>query len=108
MPQPTSRRSFLTTTTSLAATALWSSRALGALKRNVKLADHPFQLGVASGDPTSDGVVLWTRLALKPLEGGGMKGDPVEVSWQVADDEAMTKVVRQGTTAATPDWAHSV
>jgi alkaline phosphatase D len=108
MPQPTSRRSFLATTTSLAAAALWSSRAAGAIKRNVKFADHPFQLGVASGDPTSSGVVLWTRLAPKPLEGGGMNPDPVEVSWQVADDEAMTKVVRQGTTVASPDWAHCV
>src|SRR5258707_8713778 len=33
---------------------------------------YPFSLGVASGDPLPDGVVLWTRLAPKPLEGGGM------------------------------------
>ena len=32
----------------------------------------PFTLGVASGDPTPDGIVLWPRLAPKPLEGGGM------------------------------------
>ena len=33
----------------------------------------PFTLGVASGDPTDDGVVLWTRLAPDPLApGGGM------------------------------------
>jgi alkaline phosphatase D len=108
MPQQTSRRTFLAATTSLAAAALWSSRALGAIKRNLKLADYPFQLGVASGDPTADGLVLWTRLAPKPLEGGGMSNDPIEVSWQVADDEAMTKIVRQGTTVAAPDWAHSV
>ncbi|MFM7868505.1 MAG: alkaline phosphatase, partial [Planctomycetaceae bacterium] len=28
-----------------------------------RFADNPFTLGVASGDPSSDGVVLWTRLA---------------------------------------------
>ena len=28
-----------------------------------RFADDPFQLGVASGDPTPTGAVLWTRLA---------------------------------------------
>jgi len=63
---------------------------------------------VASGDPTSDGVVLWTRLAPRPVEGGGMGPDPVEVSWQIAEDERMGRVVRQGTVVARFDWAHSV
>ncbi len=36
----------------------------------------PFSLGVASGDPTPDGIVLWTRLAPAPLDGGGL---PLEV-----------------------------
>src|SRR5262245_21421976 len=106
--RPLSRRAFLAGTTSLAAAAIWSSRADGAMKRRLKLADYPFQLGVASGDPTADGVVIWTRLAPRPLEGGGMSDEAVEVAWQVAEDEAMTKIVRQGTTAAVPDWAHSV
>lgn len=101
------RRSFLRTT-SLAAAAIWSSRALGAIVRNPAFADYPFQLGVASGDPSSDGFVLWTRLAPKPMEGGGMKPGPVEVAWQVCDDEAMTRVVQKGTAIASPDWAHSV
>ncbi len=103
------RRSFLLTTTSLAAAAVWSSRALGGVVRGAKFQDYPFQLGVASGDPAPDGVVLWTRLAPKPLEfGGGMPMESVEVSWQVAEDEQMTRVVQQGTTVANPDWAHSV
>jgi PhoD-like phosphatase, N-terminal domain len=29
--------------------------------------DNPFTLGVASGDPTPDGIVLWTRLAPDPV-----------------------------------------
>src|SRR5262245_64333377 len=36
----------------------------------------PFPLGVASGDPTYDSVVLWTRLAVDPLNGGGMPPIP--------------------------------
>jgi len=103
-----SRRSFLITTTSLAAAALWADRAVGVTRTNVALADHPFQLGVASGDPAPDGFVIWTRLAPKPLEGGGMPADPVEVAWQVAEDEGMTKIVREGKTIASPDFAHSV
>lgn len=102
------RRSFIVATSSLAAAAVWSSRAFGAVTRLPSFSNYPFQLGVASGDPSSDGVVLWTRLAPKPVEGGGMKPEPVAVSWQLCDDEAMTKVVKKGKAIATPDWAHSV
>src|SRR5437764_15312979 len=105
---PLSRRKFLAASGSLAAAAVWSSRAAGALKQNVKLPDYPFQIGVASGDPSPDGFVIWTRLAPKPLAGGGMPADAIEVAWQVAEDEAMTRIVAKGTTVATTDWAHSV
>ncbi len=102
------RRDFLIVTGSLSAAAVWSSRAIGAVVSEPKFSSYPFTLGVASGDPTADGVVLWTRLAPKPLEGGGLADEPIEVGWQVAEDEAMTKIVAQGKTVATPDWAHSV
>ncbi len=69
---------------------------------------YPFTLGVASGDPSADGFVLWTRLAPKPLEGGGMKEESVWVEWRVAEDEGLTKVVASGREAAHADWAHSV
>ncbi|HEY6225571.1 MAG TPA: alkaline phosphatase D family protein [Verrucomicrobiae bacterium] len=104
----TNRRSFIRATASLATAALWSSQAFGAVKRQPRLSDYPFQLGVASGDPSPDGFVLWTRLAPKPLEGGGMDRELVEVSWQIADDEQFSKIVRKGTAIANPDWAHSV
>lgn len=68
----------------------------------------PFSLGVASGDPTPDGVVLWTRLAPDPLNGGGMPAEGVEVRWELAADDAMRQVVRQGSAIARPDLAHSV
>src|SRR5918999_2112870 len=49
----------------------------------------PFPLRVASGDPASDSVVLWTRLAPDPLvPGGGMAPAPVAVTWEIARDEA--------------------
>ncbi|MBL9124244.1 MAG: alkaline phosphatase D family protein [Planctomycetaceae bacterium] len=102
------RRRFLAATGSLAAAAVWSSRAWGVTRRHLALADNPFQIGVASGDPSPTGFVLWTRLAPKPLEGGGMPAEDVEVDWQVAEDEQFSKVVRKGTTVAKPDWAHTV
>lgn len=102
------RRSFIFATTSLAAAALWSTRALGAVMSQPKFSAYPFSLGVASGDPAADGFVLWTRLAPEPLIGGGMSTETIEVAWQVCEDEQMTKVVKKGKTVAKPDWAHSV
>ena len=68
----------------------------------------PFTLGVASGDPSPDGVVLWTRLAPDPIGGGGMSPEPVTVIWEVADDEAMRRVVKSGRVTATAQGGHSV
>jgi alkaline phosphatase D len=71
----------------------------------------PFTLGVASGDPAADGFVLWTRLAPDPLapDGrGGMPGLQVPVTWQVATDAQMRRVVRAGVATATPELGHSV
>ena len=71
--------------------------------------ETPFTLGVASGEPLPDGVVLWTRLAPHPFEvQGGMGPDAVEVRWQVADEEGMTRIVRQGVAVAEAHWGHSV
>ena len=72
-----------------------------------RFSDYPFKLGVASGDPLPDGVVLWTRLAPDPLN-GGMPDKRVPVQWQVATDEAFANVVREGATFASPELAHSV
>lgn len=68
----------------------------------------PFTLGVASGYPEPDGVVLWTRLAPEPTRGGGMGLEPIDVAWEVAEDERFAKTVAHGTERATAAWAHSV
>ncbi len=109
VPSRTSnRRSFIAGSASLALAALTCERAWGAVASAPKFSSYPFTLGVASGDPAPDGFVIWTRLAPQPLKGGGMDPVPVEVSWQVAEDEAMSKVVSQGKYIATPEWGHSV
>ena len=82
-------------------------RAIAADRRAV-FADTPFTLGVASGDPSPDGFVLWTRLAPDPVNGGGMPAEDVLVRWRVATDEAMKNVVRSGRVSASHDWGHSV
>ena len=70
--------------------------------------DYLFALGVASGEPMPESVVLWTRLAPDPLAGGGMPPVRVPVRWEIAEDEAMQRVVRKGDAVATPQWAHSL
>ncbi|ROP28252.1 alkaline phosphatase D family protein [Couchioplanes caeruleus] len=67
-----------------------------------------FTLGVASGDPSPDGVVLWTRLAPDPVHGGGMPNQSVPVTWEIADDERFQYTRRSGTVTAEPGWGHSV
>ena len=67
-----------------------------------------FTLGVASGDPLPDAVMLWTRLAPAPLAGGGMPAVDVPVRWQVAEDESFARIAHEGTTVASPAFGHSV
>lgn len=72
-------------------------------------ADDPFALGVASGDPTPTGAVIWTRLAPRPFEPeGGMPGNRPIVDWEVADDEQFTRIVRKGRYTAAPELSYSV
>ncbi|NGN62542.1 alkaline phosphatase [Streptomyces sp. A7024] len=72
--------------------------------------DYPFRMGVASGDPTTDSVVLWTRLAPEPLAplAGMVPGLAVEVKWQVATDEGFRRVVASGSEEAVAEYAYSV
>jgi alkaline phosphatase D len=64
----------------------------------------PFGIGVASGDPLHDRVIIWTRLVTdEPLP-----AIDVPVEWEVATDAAMTEVVTSGTGAAVAALGHSV
>jgi alkaline phosphatase D len=69
---------------------------------------YPFTLGVASGDPWPDSVVLWTRLAPEPLDGGGMPTARIEVGWEIASDSAFRTIERKGVAIARPELGHSV
>jgi alkaline phosphatase D len=68
-----------------------------------KLSGFPFTLGVASGEPLPDGIVLWTRLAAATMPNAN-----IPVKWQIAEDDSFRKVARKGEAMATPALAHSV
>lgn len=73
-----------------------------------RLRRYPFTLGVASGDPRHDRVVIWTRLAPDPIAGGGLGTAPVGVEWEVAADERFGRAVARGTAMAVAALGHSV
>src|SRR4051795_11462079 len=97
-----SRRLFLAYAASLSAVPLLGGKS-AAKAAKTTFNNDPFQLGVASGDPTSNGAVLWTRLAPDPLApNGGMDSHQVSVAWEIATDDAMRNIVRRGIASATP------
>jgi alkaline phosphatase D len=103
-----SRRLFLAYGAALSAIPILGAQASGHVRRRLRSDSDPFALGVASGDPTHAGFVIWSRLAPEPLEGGGMPPEIVEARWEVAEDDAMKRIVRSGTALATPQLAHSL
>src|SRR3954468_19742550 len=73
------------------------------LGAGARAADQPrFALGIASGQPRADGVVLWTRLTGSDLP------ERVEVRWELADDERFESIGARGDETAEAAWAHSV
>ena len=110
-PEPTrktqqmlTRRTLITALAAapLAAPAILRAQAPG-------FVDYPFGLGAASGDPSADGFVIWTRLAPDPLgANGGMPTRPVAVQWEVAEDTRFQAVVARGEAVARPELAHAV
>ena len=105
----------------VSAAAFWLPRSA---RSQAKFTSNPFTLGVASGSPTHDSVVLWTRLlpqgnAVSLAQGNasslpqgslnaGLGNEPVTVHWQVAHDDKFTRIVQSGQTQAVAELAHSV
>jgi alkaline phosphatase D len=71
-------------------------------------AGYPFSLGVASGSPLPDSVILWTRILPNPLDANSAPKLAVPLRWEVAQDEAFHKIVAKGSAVATLELAHSV
>lgn len=103
-----SRRDFLRLSAGVAGVV-----GLGALPgcgggRRIRFSEDPFALGVASGDPAADGVVLWTRLGLDAIRGAGAEGGGVGVEWEIAADDTFRTIVQTGSSNATPALGYSV
>ncbi len=67
----------------------------------VTLSGLPFDQGIASGDPSSDSVMLWTTLT-------GELPDEVPLVWEVADDAGFLLLLATGRAVATVGENHSV
>ena len=91
------RRTFLAS--SAAASALAGHHVAGTV--TAPDADGRFQHGVASGDPLTDRVILWTRVS-----GGADK--PMAVRWIITTDPELGNIVNQGVVTALPERDHTV
>ena len=87
----------------------WSTRAADApaLARAPVWSVNPFALGVASGQPRSDSVVLWTRLLVDERD-EALRGQSLPVLCEVFADEALRQSVRQWRVQTDASRAHSV
>lgn len=85
------------------ATTLWLPRSAWSQPR---WGGNPFGLGVASGSPAHDSVVLWTRLAAP--EPAAVPRETVTLRWEVAHDERFARIARHGQVQALPEFAHAV
>ncbi|HJV84856.1 MAG TPA: alkaline phosphatase D family protein [Noviherbaspirillum sp.] len=100
------RRNFLALSARLLTLAALSSAFPGrALSRT---AAYPFSLGIASGSPRADRVVIWTRILPDPLDAFSAGAQAYAVQWEMAEDEAFTRIAAKGSATALPELAHSV
>jgi len=78
-----------------------SSLNINASQKSISMASSPFKHGVASGDPLSDRVILWTRITLDNRTSG-----VVPVKWRIASDSDFDTIVQEGLTytRATDDF----
>lgn len=102
-----SRREFLNVSWKLGAGAALMPLSTQHLWAKPVFDKYPFTLGVASGDPYADSVVLWTRLAPEPLDGGGLPMKAIEVQWEIGFDEQLNTVAQSGKVFAYAELGHS-
>ena len=75
----------------------WCAKVMAALNDPVR--NRIFRQGIASGDPTHDGVVLWTRITTEDIS---------NVVWQLASDDFFTNILQQGELTTDPETDHTV
>ncbi len=75
----------------------WTAKVLAALADPER--NRVFSHGVASGDPTHDSVLLWTRVAAN---------GSANVSWELASDSDFRQIVKRGQHSTTAQADHTV
>ncbi|WP_433374658.1 alkaline phosphatase D family protein [Actinoplanes sp. CA-142083] len=99
--QPLSRRLLLSGSAAVATGPLLVRPAAAYANTSHDVPADVFTLGVASGDPLPDGVVLWTRAL-------GLPDRSFPVRWEIALDSRFARGRRSGTAIARPELGHSV
>ena len=89
------RRRFLQDALALGATAIWSSGGVAASPLEWQERRNLFPEGVASGDPDSHSVLLWTRYPAT--------GRLAKLNVEVSEDESFTHVVARSVTSVMQD-----
>ncbi|AMM24646.1 hypothetical protein AX767_10015 [Variovorax sp. PAMC 28711] len=108
-PTPGLRRRDLNRTALWLALGAWSGAPLARADGAPRWQRNPFTLGVASGQPRPDSVVLWTRLAPDAAAEPGWNADAgCPVRYELFGDEALRRPVRNGDLMAWPSLGHSV
>jgi alkaline phosphatase D len=74
-----------------------------------------FGYGVASGDPTADSLIIWTRATPTPPHAGASVatpgsglGAPMRVDWELAYDPEFRSMAGRGTVTTSPNSDHTV
>ena len=97
------RRKFLksTLTTGAAASGVllssWCAKVVAAISDPVS--SQVFSHGVASGDPTHNSVVLWSRITANGR---------VNVAWQLASESSFTNILQQGESVTDAETDHTL
>ncbi|MGB1926169.1 MAG: alkaline phosphatase D family protein [Rubripirellula sp.] len=102
------RRDFLRYLAMVSAIPHLAASADGPVEKQPVFKSDPFSLGVSSGEPSPEGCVLWTRLSAGPLDVTELPSVPIEVTWEVSEEENFSNIARKGTALAIPQLGHSV
>jgi alkaline phosphatase D len=94
------RREFLWAT----AAASLSFPTLAQEQRETAAAGSRFQHGVASGDPLSDRVIIWTRVTPRDLS----SPQAIQLRWRVGTDPALRSIVSSGRAATSSERDYTV
>ncbi|MDB5811811.1 MAG: hypothetical protein JWN94_3933 [Betaproteobacteria bacterium] len=108
LPASQRRRAVLRLASALAASSIVAPLASCATRTSYNFSHDPYTLGVASGSPRANSIVLWTRLTPGHIVGASLPSENIELQWELAADEGFRDIARRGTVVATPSLAHSV